>query len=80
MKIYIQSQIPHDTFFSSDLSGRILNEYIAHLPLITKFCKENKAKVRGLEVINERGYEELLCVFNDDLGGYTVDGIRESLA
>jgi len=79
MKIYIQSQIPHDIFFSSDCSGRVLNEFIMHLPLITRFCKENKVKVRGLEVINERGYEELLCVFNDNLGGYTINGIKDSL-
>ncbi len=79
MKIYTSSQMPEDTFFSSDLSGRVLNEFIMHLPLITRFCKDNNVKVSSLEVTSEKGYEELLCVFNDDFGGYTVNGIRDSL-
>ncbi len=71
--------MPRDTFFSHDLTSKILNEYIVYIPLITRFCKENNAKLRSLKVTSEKGYEELLCVFNDDLGGYTIREIGDSL-
>ena len=79
MKYYGVSTPREDIFFSPDLSGRVLNEFVINIPLITRFCKEKKVSLARVDTANEEGYEELLCVFNDTLGGYTIKGIRESL-
>ncbi len=78
-KYYRTHQIPEDIFFSPSLNEKMIDKYITNLPLITIFCKKAGLSVVSIDSINEKGYNELLCIFNDNLGGYTMQGIRDSI-
>jgi len=48
-------------------------------PYVTNFCKEEGVKLLRTDVTTEKGYPELMYIFSDNLGGYTIDGIKSSL-
>ncbi len=80
MKYYSSSLRAEDIFFSPDLSAKVLNEFITSLSVITQFCRKERVALQRVEKTNEKGYEEVMLVFNNDLGGYTMNGIRSSLS
>ena len=50
-----------------------------HQSAITAFCKKGNLRLTEVDVGVERAIEEPSYYFSDGLGGYTIDGIRNSL-
>ena len=48
--------------------------------LIAQFCKRYAVTIVGLDQTYENGYDEPMYYFSDNLGGYTLEGIQNSLA
>ncbi|MEK6927066.1 MAG: hypothetical protein AABX11_01400 [Nanoarchaeota archaeon] len=49
------------------------------LKLVSEFCKRERIGLRRVDVTYEHGVPENLYSFSDNLGGYTIEGIRGSL-
>jgi len=49
------------------------------MPQVSQFCRKYKTSLIGVEQTRERGYVEPLFIFSDEVGGYTLDGIKGSL-
>ena len=50
------------------------------LPYIEKFCLEKDIKLLNITTTHESGTIEPMYLFSDNLGGYTLEGIQNSLA
>ncbi|MBI2667095.1 hypothetical protein HYX13_05790 [Candidatus Woesearchaeota archaeon] len=60
----------------------VLQQTKQDLPFLTEFCATYHVKLEGITVTSERAPEiprEAMYIFNDGLGGYTIDGIKNSL-
>ncbi|MBM3233401.1 hypothetical protein FJZ18_04515 [Candidatus Pacearchaeota archaeon] len=68
-----------DILFTRDLAPNIYGEFINNLPLISQFCRQKEVGLSRIDTTDEKGYEELMLFFNDDCGGYTLQGIRNYL-
>jgi hypothetical protein len=47
--------------------------------LVDKFCKKYNTKLVNVDVTMEKGYFEPAYAFTDNLGYYTIKGIKNSL-
>ena len=80
MKIYaLGTSVIFDMFFPQTLDSLLMKDYLAALPIVTRFCNETKTHLSRVETTNERGLPEPLYFFDDNLGGYTIRGIKDSL-
>ena len=61
--------------------GRIyLEQLLRDIPVVEAFCWKNQVLLQKLALCYENYPRiEIVYVFNDDLGGYTIAGIRNSL-
>lgn len=64
--------------FSPEIQDKHKGQFISHQQDITAFCKRSGCKLQRVDITNEKGYEEMLYFFDDDLGGYTIEAIRKS--
>lgn len=48
-------------------------------PFVREFCKRFNTELMEIDATTENNVMEPLYLFNDDLGGYTIDGVRSSL-
>lgn len=49
------------------------------MPQVSQFCRKYKTSIMRVEQTRERGYVEPLFIFSDEVGGYSIDGIKGSL-
>jgi len=49
------------------------------MPQIDEFCKKYKTNLLRIEQTQESGYPEPMFFFSDQIGGYNIDGIKNSL-
>jgi len=69
------------------MSNKLENELEAELQadggldldLLLRFCSKFDVRFVSEGVTHENGYRENIYFFSDELGGYTVQGIRNSL-
>lgn len=54
-------------------------EEILDLDLLGLFCEKNNVKFVRAEMTYERGIKEPMYYFSDNLGGYIIDAIRDSV-
>ena len=61
--------------------GRIyLEQIVRDIPCLESFCVRNNVLLRKLALCDENyPHLEIVYVFNDGLGGYTIAGVRDSL-
>lgn len=48
-------------------------------PFVNQFCRQNNTRLLNIEPTEENGPEEPAYIFSDNLGSYTIEGIRNSL-
>lgn len=48
-------------------------------PFVKEFCRRENVKLVSIDVTTENGSSEALYLFNDGLGGYTIQGVVDSL-
>jgi len=48
-------------------------------PSVIKFCSKHKTDILGIDCTDETGKLEPLYIFSDSCGGYTIEGINQSL-
>lgn len=66
--------------FSGDKTSPVFKRKITEaLPFIEQFCKRYNVALSKLDVTMEEGYYELCCSFSDNLGFYTLQGLKNSL-
>jgi len=49
------------------------------MPQIDQFCKRYKTNLLRIEPTLESGYPEPMFFFSDQIGGYSIEGIKKSL-
>lgn len=61
--------------------GRMyLEQLLRDIPAVEAFCRKNNVLVKKLALCDENYPRiEIVYVFNDNLGGYTIAGVRDSL-
>jgi hypothetical protein len=50
-----------------------------HRVQIRDFCKKYNVRLKKIDTTEERGHQEPVYAFSDNLGYYTIDGIKKSL-
>ena len=61
------------------LQDRINRLHKEAVPYVEKFCKTKNTKLLEIDVTTENHNHEPIYFFSDNLGGYTIKGIKESL-
>lgn len=70
-----------DGVLTGPQTGRIyLEQLLRDIPAVEAFCWRNNVLLQKLALCDENYPQvEVVYVFNDGLGGYTIAGIRNSL-
>jgi len=68
-----------DVFFSDELNSRLYRQFHKDMHIVARFCKTNNISLRRVDVTDERGENELIYYFSDDLGGYNICGLEKSI-
>ena len=55
------------------------NGHINNLRDVRDFCVKYDVVLAGATWTNERGYNEPMYFFSDNLGGYTIEAIKDSI-
>jgi hypothetical protein len=48
-------------------------------PFVFEFCRVYHTRLLRVDTTTENGAEEPVYIFSDNLGGYTIEGVKESL-
>ena len=70
-----------DGLLTGEQTGRIyLEQLLRDIPTVEAFCWKNNVLLQKLALCDENYPRvEIVYVFNDELGGYTIAGIINSL-
>ncbi len=61
------------------LSCEIARRIIEDVPHIERYCTIYSTKLSKIVFTNESDVLEPMYIFNDNTGGYTIDGVKASL-
>ena len=62
-----------------DIQTELRTQEVENKEYINQFCEKFGVKLVKTDYTTENGEPEPMYVFNDGLGGYTIEGIRNSL-
>ena len=66
-------------FCISSLSAEIAMRIIEDIPPIERYCAIYSTQLSKIVFTNESDVLEPMYIFNDNTGGYTIDGVNASL-
>ncbi len=67
--------LPEDLLDDIDITDKIEEQF----PTIERFCKATNTELLEIKVTGENGAPEPAYVFNDGLGHYTIEGVKNTL-
>jgi hypothetical protein len=70
-----KNSIVDNTLFDEDMAKML----VEGMKYVNLFSRQNKNKFLYVDFTSENGYFEPMYIFDDGLGGYTIDGLKGSL-